>query len=788
MLLLGYAATLAHFQSPAQTLLLLDRHGSYLADSTEDSDRGYGYWPLAALPERVVAATLALEDRRFWYHPGVDPLAVARALWKNLRHDGRYSGASTIAMQVARMQNPGARSYFNKLVESTTALMLTARYGREAILAHYLRLVPYANNIHGIAYASRRYLQKPVADLSWAEIAFLSAIPQAPGETNPFVHSGRLRAVKRGQRILSALQGRGVINAAEFALAQTQLEQLEIPTPQTRPAAALHAILKLEQELRTDTRWQQELTEPMLRTSLDLELQDHLNLLAGRMLTRWHAAGARQLAAIVLKRDSREVLAWLGSAGYFSTQAGAIDYTQVARSPGSALKPFVYAHAIDRGTIGPGSVLYDLPSYANGFNNIDHRFLGPMLPRQALANSRNVPATHLIESVGIDEIYSFLSQLGLDDKERSGSYYGLGMAIGTLPTTLERLVRAYGVLANEGVLKDLVWLRGGSPRSEQRLMPQATARLINLFLSDPLARLPSFPRMGTTEYPFPVAVKTGTSQGYRDAWAVAFSEEYLIGVWVGRPDLSPMYKLGGAGSAADLAQQLLLHLDAGSRRGSQGDGQSDLSFPAPAGYQEHTVCAYTGQRSSGLCRPTLSEWFPYAQPPVPDERHLRLWVDSRNNRVAGVETPREFIKPRTFIKLPAFLNEWAESRHIATLPMNFDEEQLALARVLGLADRPLWRDLVRQSEQPVALTLNSPSSDTHLLINPEVPAPMNTLSLRVNAEPPVSQVLWYVDGQPYQLAGPPYTVHWPMERGEHSFQVRLPYRDETSLIASVKIE
>lgn len=784
LLLLGYAMSLAHFQAPEQTLLLLDRHGSYLADSAEDSELGYGYWPVQSLPERVVAATLALEDRRFWQHPGVDPLAVARAVWQNLSHSGRISGASTIAMQVARMQNPGARSYFNKLVESLTALMLTARYGREAILAHYLRLVPYANNIHGIAYAARRYLQKPVADLSWAEIAFLSAIPQAPGETNPFLHSGRMRAVKRGQRILSALQQRGVIDAAEYALARVQLEHLHIPESPPRPAGALHAILKLEGELRADRRWQQDHPEPLLRTTIDLELQRYLNLLGGRLLTRWHDAGAEQLAVIVLQRDTREVLAWLGSAGYYSTDAGAIDYTQVARSPGSALKPFVYAHAIDRGTIGPGTVLYDLPSYANGFNNIDQRFLGPMLPRQALANSRNVPATHLVKSVGIDETYSFLAQLGLDEKGHSGGYYGLGMAIGTMPTTLERLVRAYGVLANDGVLKDLVWLRGGTPRSEKRLMPVSTARLIDLFLSDPQARLPSFPRMGTTEYPFPVAVKTGTSQGYRDAWAVAFSADYLVGVWVGRPDLTPMHKLGGAGSAADLAQQLLLHLGTGSAQ----DSLADLSFPPPPGHRPHTVCAYTGLLASGLCEPTLTEWFPVAQPPPADDRHLRLWVDSRSNRVAGVDTPRDFLKPRTFIRLPAFLHEWAESRHIAALPMNFDEEQLALARVIGPADRPLWRELVRQSEQPVSLTLDSPTSDAHLLINPEMPAQMNTLALRVNAEPPVSQVVWYVDGHPYQLAEPPYTVHWPMERGTHTFQVRLPYRDETSLIASVKVE
>lgn len=779
-LVLAYALSLARFQAPTPTLLLLDRHGQFLAESSEDNEHGYGYWPVNALPERVVAATLALEDRRFWRHPGVDPLAIARAAWQNLRYRERISGASTIAMQVARMQNPGARSYGNKLIESLTALFLTARYGREAVLGQYLRLVPYGNNIHGIAYAARRYLDKPVTDLSWAEIAFLCAIPQAPGETNPFLHSGRLRAIERGQRILNALQERAVINAPEYALARTQLDQLHIPSQQTRPSNALHAILKLETELRNDRRWQQSHTEPLIRTSLDLKLQDHLSRLAGRMMDHWQSSGAQQLAVIVLERQSREVLAWLGSAGYFVSDAGAIDYTQVLRSPGSSLKPFVYAHAINRGAIGPGTILYDLPSYAKGFNNIDQRFLGPMLPRQALANSRNVPATHLVEMVGIDETYSFLTQLGLNDKDHVGSYYGLGMAIGTLPTTLERLVRAYGVLANDGLLKDLVWLQGGSPRSEKRLMPVATARLIDLFLSDPLARLPSFPRMGSTEYAFPVAVKTGTSQGYRDAWAVAFSADYLVGVWVGRPDLTPMRRLGGAGSAADLAQRLLLHLD--------GNGLADLPFPPPPDYQPYTVCALTGARASDLCQPTLIEWFPTAQPPEPDDRHLRLWVDSRTHQLADVDTPRQVLKPRTFIKIPAFLQAWGDKQHIATLPMNFNEEGQALTRIIGPADQALPVDRVRVSERPVRLTLESPMPQARILINPEMPLQMNTLALRVNTEPAVSQILWYVDGRPYQLSEPPFTVHWPMQKGRHTFQARLPFRDETSSVVSVVIE
>ncbi len=704
----------------------------------------------------MVAATLALEDKRFWEHPGVDPLALLRAAWQDLHAGRRVSGASTIAMQVARMQHPGPRTYARKLVESLTALLLTARYGREAVLRQYLRLVPYANNIHGIAYAARRYLDKPVADLSWAEIAFLSAIPQAPGETNPFVDKGRARAIRRGQRILEVLHERGVIDGPAYAMARLQIAQLRIPSAEPRPLSALHAILELERRDRGAIRG-----EPMVRTSLDLDLQRYLEDLANRMLEKWHDAGAQQTAAIVLRRRSREVLAWLGSAGYFDGAHGAIDYTQVPRSPGSTLKPFIYAHALDRGTITPGSVLYDLPAFADGFGNIDGRFLGPMLPRRALANSRNVPATWLVSATGLDETYDFLGRLGLHGDRRPASYYGVGMAIGTLPVTLEQLVRAYGVLADDGVLKDLVWVKGGRRRPGPRLMSVDAARLVSLYLSDPMARLPSFPRMGSTELPFPVAIKTGTSQDYRDAWALAYSRDYLIGVWVGRPDRVAMHKLGGAASAAELARELLLHLDGGRQ------GLADLSFPPPPGYRAYQVCAYTGMRANGLCEPTLKEWFPAAEPPAADDRYVRLWDRDGVGGQSGDQ------RPRVFLRAPSFMREWADEHQIATLPLDFDA-----GRLLRVGD----------AERAVRLTLESPAHPMRLLRNPDTPGDLDTLALRVDAEPRVGQVVWYVDGRPYRLAEPPYTVFWPLVKGRHRFQARLPYRGETSAVVEVEVD
>lgn len=588
----------AELKGPEPTPLLLDRHGRFLAQLGSSDEHGYGYWPLDPLPPRVVAATLALEDRRFWWHPGVDPLAVIRAAWQNLRSGRRISGASTLAMQVARMQHPGPRSYPHKALEALTALFLTLRYGREAVLGHYLKRVPYGNRVHSIAYAARYYLDKPVEDLSWAEIAFLAAIPQAPSRMNPLSFRGRQRAIGRGERILDALYNDGILKSEEWELARAQIGRLFVTGPQPRPKHALHAILKLEGLLAA-----QKPPDPLIRTSLDLALQAQVSGLARQALARWEIRGAGNLAVIVQRRETREVLAWLGSADYFdAARAGAIDFAQVRRPAGSTLKPFLYGLALDRGHITPGSVLEDLRYVGSGIQNADRRFLGPLLPRQALANSRNVPAVGLLRTIGIDEGYLLFQELGLHDGERPARYYGLGLAVGGLPTTLERLAEAYGVLANEGLFGEAVWYRQQPVRLMRRVMSPESARLITLFLADPQARLPSFPRMGTTEYPFPVAVKTGTSQGYRDAWTVAFSRDYLVGVWVGRPDGRSMDRLGGAESAAELARAILLHLHR-----DLAAGMADLSFPPPRGYAPRGICARPGDAVE--CQSRFVEWF-----------------------------------------------------------------------------------------------------------------------------------------------------------------------------------
>jgi penicillin-binding protein 1C len=830
------AATRAHFSAPAPSLLLLDRQGRFLGElpggpaapaavraarrgrftrstvarsaaarsaAGVDEEEGLGYWPIPTLPPRVVVATLALEDRRFGSHPGVDPLAVARAVLQNLRTRGRVSGASTVAMQVARMQSPGARGYLRKVTEAVTAVFLTERYGSREVLRHYLRIVPYGNRIHGIAYAARSYFDKPVEDLSWAEIAFLSALPQAPARMNPFSPAGRDRAVRRGKRVLAELAGRRVLSPAEVALAGGQLAALRIPYRERRPPEALHALLHLRTLLAEDgSRAAPETSaapatavRPILRTTLDLDLQRDAAAMTWRALREWRGRGAGNASLIVLDLSRHEVLAWVGSAAYFDAEDhGAIDYARVRRSAGSTLKPFLYGLALERGVIGPATLMDDLERGPGGVANADDAFMGPLLPRVALANSRNVPAVLLLGRLGLDQGFGLFRELGLTDGTVPARHYGLGMAIGGLPVTLEELARAYLTLAGDGRLPArLRWLRDQPEPAPRRVFAEDTARQVTLFLADPQARLPSFPRMGATEYRFPVAVKTGTSTNYHDAWAVAYSTRYLAAAWVGHPGFRAMNQLSGYLSAADLVRRVLLRL-----HGEQGDGLEDLSFPPPRGYQPVRVCALSGHRATAACDRVFLEWFRPGEEPADDcEAHQQRAVDRRDGLLATAATPMAAIEVRTFVELPPRYAAWqaaaglprppaAASRLTLPAVAHWGSAGAARAAGTGPAAEPVGTG---PAAEPAAswppggriapgggatrLRITSPENGARLLRDPETPAALNTLALRAVVDPPVNEVVWYVDGLPVATAAYPYAARWRLQPGEHTFQVRL---------------
>lgn len=780
------------FTAPAPTLLVRDRAGRFvgeLPDRANPRDERLGFWPVEEIPERVVAATLAIEDRRFWLHPGVDPLAVARAVKQNLVSAERVSGASTLAMQVARLQHPGSRGYLRKALEAATAWVATARYGRAGVLRQYLRIVPYGHRIHGIAYAARRYLDKPVEDLSWAEIAFLAAIPQSPSRMDPYDPAGRRRAIRRGREILALLGSRGTLSPVDLAAANAEIDHLALPWKGERAEAALHALLHYDALVPPAVR----LRQPLVTSTLDLDLQREVEALAWRTVRDAADRGAGNAALLVVDRARWEVLAAVSSTGYFDADhGGAIDYLRLERSPGSTLKPFLFAQALERGTITPATILDDLEPGPSGILNSDGRFLGPMLPRVALANSRNVPAVALLAKLGLDDAYGFLAELGLHHHERPAKRYGLGLAIGSLPVTLERLVTAYTALAGDGTLHELRWYdpRPGEsepPAGGSRILEESTARLITLFLADPQARLPTFPRMGFSEYPFAVAVKTGTSSRYRDAWTVAWSKRYLVGVWVGHPDERPMTALSGYRIAARLAQAVLEHL-----HGAAMDGLEGLDFPPPRGYQPVKLCALSGQRATAACDRVVLEWLPDAAgggelaSRGECSVHKLLAVDRRSDRIATATTPAPFVDVRTFVDLPPRYARWLASSAANVYAGEAAGDPAAANRADAGALGPTAPELAGTALPTIEIT--SPETGLRLLLDPETPPSQNTLALTAVVEPKVDQLVWYVDGRPFRTVEPPFDLRWPLVPGEHTFQARVPFTAARSRAVTVIVE
>jgi penicillin-binding protein 1C len=757
-------------EPPEPSVHVVDRHGRFLA-ALPAGDGELGYWRLSSLPPRVVRTVLTVEDQRFAWHPGVDVAAVARAAWQNVTSGERVSGASTLAMQCARMQRPGPRTWSRKIAEAVTALVLTARHRRHAILRHYLTVAPYGHRIHGIAYAARYYFAKPLEDLSWAEVAVLCALPQAPSRMDPYQAVGRRRALARAGRILDALLEADELTALDHRVARRQLPALKLAERPTRPTAAMHAILELERVIEREGLG----GSPLVTSTLDLRLQREVTWMAREALWQWHDRGAGNVAVIVVTPASGEVLAWVGSSDYFDDRrSGAIDYARVPRSPGSTLKPFLYAAALDSGRLSPAQTLDDLGRGAGGIGNSDERFLGPMLPRFALANSRNVPAANLLAELGLDATFDLWRRLGLHDGAHTAHRYGLGLAVGGMPTTLARLIRASTALATDGGVRALRWHLGSRPETGARLFSEPTARLITVFLSDPMARLPTFPRMGATEYRFPVALKTGTSSQYHDAWTVAWSRSYLVGVWVGHPDHRPMQRLTGAGSAAVLARKVLRFLHPQARH-----GLDDLSFPPPSGASPVRLCPLTGQRAGPACPKVVTEWLQAGQEPTDTcTAHVVRAVDRRTGRLATKATPRAEVEVRTFVDLPPRYARWQASTGLPPPPC---EPRAAESRRASAQN-----DAGPRASGEVRVV--SPRDGSALKRDPETPADLATLALEAVSDPPTEQIVWYVNGIPYRITEPPHSARWPLVRGTHTFQARVPSAGFRSRVVTVTIQ
>ena len=603
------------------TVRITDRHGRLLKEVLPPKTARRFARPLNEFSPSLIAAVLTAEDKRFYSHLGVDPLAMLRAGRLNVKHGRIISGGSTITMQLARLNrglNPGPRTLGRKIREIWWALLLERHNSKDTILNEYLNRAPCGNLTEGFPAAARLYLGKGVDDLSAAESAFLAGLPASPGAFNPY--KDPRPALSRRGRILDRMAENAFLSPLELSRAKAEpLALKRVESPFNAPHFVSHIMTQLGPE-----------PPALIKTSLDMNLQEEVEKAVREAVASYHEQGLSQAAVVVMNHD-RQVLAWVGSVDFFDLKEGQNDGVLATRQPGSALKPFLYASALDRGIINPGTLMddraVDYRALSGSFSpsNYSGTFHGPVPARLALASSLNLPAIKLAEKLGVDNILSLLRQLGLESLQREAEYYGLGLALGGGEVNLLSLTSAYAALADQGTWRPPVLFQGSNEQAGQGVFSPGAAFIISDILSDSQARLTGFGFASPLDTSYPAAVKTGTSKNFRDNWCLGYTSSYIIGVWAGNFQSNPMSKVSGVTGAGTVWRKI-----------------SDLMaehFPAdgfkmPDDVREAFICPVSGLPLGPDCPNRKAEYFLTGFPPAGNCRH-----DKFDRETMGVEVP-----------------------------------------------------------------------------------------------------------------------------------------------------
>jgi penicillin-binding protein 1C len=499
---------------------------------------------LDRIDPRFIEILIAYEDKRFWNHSGVDALAMLRAIWQLLEHRRIISGASTLTMQTARLLNPKGRTLSAKIAEVFFAWQLERRYSKHEILSIYLTLAPYGGNLEGIRAATLSYFGIEPRRLSIDEAALLVALPQSPTRYRPDKNP---RAAKQARnKILHRVASHIDINPHDLDLAL----QAPIPTNRYRlPSAAAHLSQRL---FRTQSISKSNLIE----TNIDAQLQNKINQLAQHQAASVHHKTS--VAVLVADLTSRKVLAYVGSAGFGeSARNGYVDMVQAIRSPGSTLKPIIYGLAFERGVLHPHTLIRDRPRRFGDYapHNFRDRHYGQVSAREALQRSLNVPAVAILQKLGPVNFTEHLRQAGMSLILGGHQIPGLAIALGGVGTSLEDLTRLYAAIASDGQYRKLCFRSDCESNDALTLInPLARQQVASILtgVNLPAHLLPE----RYLEASRGIAFKTGTSYGFRDAWAIGFDAQRVVAVWIGRPDGTPLPGRYGANTAAPLLFQI----------------------------------------------------------------------------------------------------------------------------------------------------------------------------------------------------------------------------------------
>lgn len=658
--------------TPFKSTKIYDRRGELLFEIFDPLGGRRTVVDFDEIPPVVVEAVVATEDATFFSNPGVNPLAIARALYVDLRSGEIVQGGSTITQQLVKnLFLTSERKLSRKVKEAILSAEITRRYSKAEILEIYLNEVYFGNLAYGIGAAAETYFGKEVEDLNLAEAALLAGLLQSPARYDPYTNPEV--ALARRRTALRLMREEGYITRAQERAADA--EPLDL-SPQDTVMQAPHMVTHVRQELEelygTERLYNGGLE---VYTTLDLQTQQLAEEIAQKHIAELSERGATNAALVAMEPDTGQVLAMLGSVDFYDhNMGGQVNVATRLRQPGSAIKPFTYLAALERGWTA-GTMLMDVEqSFPDGANppyeptNYDHKEWGPISLRTALACSRNIPAVFTLHEIGVPALLEVTSRLGIRSLVRDD--YGLSLTLGGGEVTLLEMTAAYGALANGGRRVTPQTILYITDQQGQVIMPEATpempqvvdprhAHILTDILADDEARIRAFGANNPLDLSFPAAAKTGTTDDYRDSWTVGYTPRGVTGVWVGNNDNAPMDGVSGNQGAAPIWHDFM-------EAALGSEPQPD--FVRPEGLVEEEVCPISGEKRTDLCPPPREELFLEENVPSSCTVHERVRICQVTGKLATEFCPEKSVKEKAYEDYGPAWDEWAREQGLDIPP------------------------------------------------------------------------------------------------------------------------
>jgi len=724
---------------PDYSTEVLDRNGKILRVFLNKKEQ----WCFAPdlrkpIPRKLETAVLFFEDKHFYRHPGVNPISILRALKQNARSEKVVSGASTLSMQVARLADPKSRTYLNKCLEILQAFKIEFGHSKRQILKLYLDHAPYGSNIIGFRAASLRYFEKEPDELTWAEAALLAVLPNAPGLMSPVSKPADVK--DKRDRLLRRLFESRLLDRETY-----QLSLLEsVPdASHAIPSCAFHLSLRLFQNKKKAAF--------IVRTTIDRAMQLNAERMAKAHLAGLSSRGIRNGSLLIAETATGKVRAYVGSQDPFDKFAGQVDGVIAPRSPGSILKPFLYALCMDQGLLLPDTRLRDVPTYYGAFSpaNSDQGYDGLVRAKDALVRSLNVPAVRLLYLYGVDPFYLFLKSAGVATLFRTSGGYGLPLVLGGAEVTLWDAAALFRGLANRGCFEGLAVEEGEEEslrRQGKDLISPGAAYLV-------LSMLRELKRPGAEYYwekyqnQWPFAWKTGTSYGQKDAWAIGVNPQWTIAAWVGNFDGEGNANLNGAACAGPLLFDAFNFLTKNPKQAWFGTAEDEL--------QTVELCADTGYLFGPHCSRKVSVPAPRFMKPLklcPYHREMILSADLRHQVCSLC---------------------WQTGRTVAVRRLVYPPDVVQYLREKGqvLETIPPHCPSCSSRQDNDWMEIVYPQENATLYIPREVDGRLQRIVLRVAHRRPESMLYWYLDDRYVGTTRIRHNQSVTLEKGHHRLEV-----------------